>query len=78
MFAVWCPIARSNVLRWSSDLVSIAHPEPGAIDVLIRCECGQLVLLRTGRARGGAEETVHGVASNALGAPRAPDLRIAG
>lgn len=61
MFGLWCPVAGCQVLRWSGDIVAIAHPERGAVDVLIRCHCGQMALLRTGRAREGAEEAVHGV-----------------
>ncbi|HEX6256358.1 MAG TPA: hypothetical protein VFZ70_11180 [Euzebyales bacterium] len=65
MFDLWCPVIGSAVLRWSSDVVSVANPRRGEIDVLIRCACDDLVLLRTGRRRAGMEETVHGVDADA-------------
>ena len=49
MFDLWCPIIGSAVLRWSSDVVSVANPRRGEIDVLIRCACDDLVLLRPDR-----------------------------
>lgn len=66
MFDIWCPVVDSRVLRWSSDIVSVTHPVRGAIDLLIRCDCGQLVLVRTGRARRRADETIHGVDAAAV------------
>lgn len=71
MFAVWCTIAECAVLRWARDVIAITHPAPGAIDVLLRCDCGALVRLETGRARGG-ETVVHGVSADAAGGSAAP------
>lgn len=65
MFDLWCPVAGCTVLRWTGDIVSIDAPHPGAVDVLIRCDCGQLALVRTGSARHGADEVVHGVGDSA-------------
>lgn len=75
MFDVYCPTVGSHVLRWPSDVVSIANRERGEVDVLIRCDCDELVLVRTGRARIGAEQTIHGVMPDIHAAP---DLRVAG
>jgi hypothetical protein len=61
MFALWCPTEDRRVLRWSSHVVHVAHPAPGAIDLLVRCECGAHVLWRTGRARAANDEFVHGI-----------------
>jgi hypothetical protein len=61
MFDLWCPVAGCAVLRWPSDVVTVTHPGPGEIDVLLRCDCGQLAMLRTGRGRQGREQVVHGV-----------------
>lgn len=66
MFDLWCPVEGAHVLRWSSHIVTMDHSEPGAIDVLVRCACGQLALLRTGRARDGAGEVRHGLSEEAL------------
>jgi hypothetical protein len=71
MFALTCPVAGCSVLRWPSDVVAIDHPRPGAIDVLVRCECGALVLLRTGSGRGGRDEVVHGAATDTAPVPSA-------
>lgn len=68
MFDLWCPVAGCTVLRWTGDIVSIDTVQRGAIDMLVRCDCDQLVLVRTGHARRGAEDVVHGVDPDALGA----------
>lgn len=74
MFDVYCPTVRSHVLRWPSDVVSLANRGRGEIDVLIRCDCDELVLVRTGRARRGAEQVVHGITPDA---DATPDLSVA-
>ncbi len=65
MFVLACPVIGSNVLRWPGDVVSIDHPRPGEIEVLLECACGAHALLRTGSARGGRDEGHHGVAVDA-------------
>jgi hypothetical protein len=60
MFTLVCPVDGCTVLRWPGDVISIDHPCAGEIDVLLRCSCSALALLRTGSARGGRDEVVHG------------------
>lgn len=67
MFDLWCPVAGCAVLRWTGDIVGMDTAQRGVIDMLIRCDCDQLVLVRTGHARGGAEKVVHGVDPETLG-----------
>lgn len=76
MFDVWCPVRRSNVLRWWSHVVSVTNQGQGVIDLLIRCDCDQLVLRRTGRAHAGVDQTIHGVDPAAVEAspPRGVDV----
>lgn len=63
MFELHCPSLDGRLLRWTSHILHVAHPEPGAVDLLVRCGCGALALVRTGRARDGHEVVVHGLAA---------------
>lgn len=59
MFAVFCTVEGTTVLRWTRHIESVLHPSPGAVDLIVRCVCGEQVLIRTGRARD-RDEAVHG------------------
>lgn len=69
MFDVWCPVRGSNVLRWWSHVIAVTNQGQGVIDLLLRCDCDQLVLRRTGRGQAGVDQTIHGIDPAAVDAP---------
>lgn len=68
MFELYCSVKGVRVLRWSSHVLHVAHPSPGVIDMVVRCACGELALLRTGKARHGRDRVVHGIGERAAAA----------
>lgn len=65
MFVVDCPHHGSRTLLSVHSIVGIDHPEPGVIDLTLRCWCGHHVVHRSGAGVGGTstiEDPEHALA----------------
>jgi hypothetical protein len=56
VFVVDCPGHRSRTLLSVHSIIGIDHPEPGVIDVTLRCWCGHAVVHRSGVATARARQ----------------------